>query len=101
MSNQNKVKILEGVRNLLWDGHSFKGSQHKYICDCITHGPDKSYPFDRMQLREIIHERLGHQFSVSAWLAMQGVPQRDLTNIRVQAHRKAWVEMLIEEFSKK
>jgi len=47
----------------------------------------------------IINDRLdGH--TMASWLIAQGIPDDDLITERVQAHRVAWLKLLVEEFDK-
>ena len=49
---------------------------------------------------ELINQRIGFRGSMRAWLReVARVPDHMMTTRRIQQHRHAWLDMLIEEFS--
>jgi hypothetical protein len=48
----------------------------------------------------MIAKRLSPVESLDGWLQRQGIPEEELTWENMQAHRHAWLKMLINEFSK-
>lgn len=105
MSNKKKVQLLEGALERLWDGVFPRFAPQKYICDAITAARKEIGYYelrdDEVELIRLISDRLEHNFSLSEWLETKGIPSEDLTHEQVQAHRKAWLLLLIEEFSEK
>ena len=96
------VHQLEACKPFLWDGTSSWGlKQTRYICTAVAYGADDlklklKYP---VTLPREIERRLGKDCSLGDWLRNQGIPSASMTDARVQAHRHAWVDLLIEEFS--
>ena len=97
------VRQLEACKPFLWDGKSSWGlKQTRYICIAVAYGADdpKLKLKYAVTLRREIERRLENTCTLGVWLRNQGIPIADLTDVRVQAHRHAWVDLLIEEFSK-
>jgi len=87
-----------------WD--SREPSKHSiYICHAIILAntdipPHKTNFGPRIDAAiSIIDTRLEH-IPMSSWLRKKGIPEEDLSFERVQAHRLAWINMLVEEFDK-
>lgn len=103
MKNARYVKVLKGAKALLWDGASECDTQvhtHEYICSAIQSYCMKHYPTDSIVLKKLIHSRLGGYATFRNWLQFQcDIPAHELTNKAVQAHRHAWLDELIAEFS--
>jgi hypothetical protein len=97
MSNKIKIQILEYVLENLWDGVGDYRSM--YICNLIENADIDTRVQDKF--RDIIAERLDYAFCLKVWLHSNGVPLMDLTPKNVQAHRRAWVKLLIKEFGGK
>ena len=96
------VRQLEACKPFLWDGKSSWGfKQTRYICIAVAYGADdlKLKLEYAVTLRREIARRLENTSTLSSWLLDQGIPPDDLTEARLQAHRHAWVDLLIEEFS--
>ena len=94
-----KSEMLKEAKKLLWDGVSNIDGKQRYICFALvqTVGGKHSVP-----LCAIIHERLGGHPTLITWLHYKcNIPEQQLTNEVVQAHRHQWVDMLIEEFEAK
>lgn len=99
------LRALKAARPLIWDGTLPRGNDGKmmYICDAIWRAHNNGAISDRAQLvaKRLIADRIGrHQFSLYGWLEMDaGIPRHEITPARLQAHRIAWVDHLIAEFS--
>lgn len=94
------VRQLEACKPFLWDGKSSWGfKQTMYICIAVAYGADDLKLKYAGILRREIERRLENASTLSSWLLDQGTPPDDLTEARLQAHRHAWVDLLIEEFS--
>jgi hypothetical protein len=96
------VKLLEGSKATLWNGKGNKGKQNIYICLALEEAWLDGFATQgdvETLCREIDH-RLGNWCSMSTWLLSQGIPRADITMPALQAHRLAWINLMIEEFSK-
>lgn len=99
------VVALKLAKLQLWDdiGENIEYGHVSYICvalDLVTH----DWCRDRRRavglIKYIIGERMGERITMASWLKYTaGIPANELTLERVQAHRHAWVDLLIEEFS--
>ena len=67
-----------------------------FICHALGAWGEKS---GTDPAREVIEARLGDCRTLESWLHEQGITSKKLTDEKVQAHRHAWVDLLIEEFS--
>lgn len=71
-----------------------------YICIALEHVCVPRYMIHYIQ-DNIIMKRLGKSSTMTKFLLEQGISSEELTKVRVQRHRHAWLDMLIEEFTKK
>lgn len=99
------VKLLKRAHKTIWDGESprsFFCDDSPYICDNLRAQTTEEALAAR-ELKYIISDRIdGHlNFSIDRWLKSKGVPAKDLTPIRLQTYRKAWIKILIKEFGGK
>lgn len=85
---------FRAAKPLLWDGAPDRPGQHDFICFALD---ATAYRY-RHTARNIVRERLDGYLSMCTWLARQGVRKKQMTPTRVQAHRHAWLDMLIAEF---
>lgn len=99
MNKQKRQGIADAFRACLphlWDGvHCSDGTT--YICWALERSNSSHY----RSAQRIIEKRLGDCESLEAWLYEQIGEKRfdaECTDKRLQAHRKAWVLKLIEEF---
>lgn len=69
------------------------------ICWAIDRVPARLQ--ERDDARAIIKDRLKGHSVLDQWLQANGVKNRDITFDRVQAHRHAWLDLLIAEFEAK
>jgi hypothetical protein len=80
--------------------HSIK---NQYICYAIEDSNQnaKLVTTEGGQLAvKLIAERIWPAFSLESWVMQQGIPEEELTWENMQAHRHAWLKLLIKEFSK-
>ena len=80
------------------------GGKTSFICFAVDDATDCGRVDRRAcdKACEIIGKRLGVGCgSIHTWLRRQGIPEKDLTHDRVQAHRHAWLQQLIKEFETK
>jgi hypothetical protein len=101
MKNPTFVRQLEAAKKYLWDGvltsHGcIPFDRERYICICLLNSDDVG---DVTKLRSVIESRLDGAADLDNWLALNGVPYYERTDKRLQAHRLAWINKLIEEFS--
>jgi len=89
-------ELLIRAKKHLSDGISYKTP---YICFAI--GRTVAAARHKDALRKLIMRRLEGEGSLEFWLLSKGVSRREFTRERVQAHRHAWVDMLIAEFQAK
>ena len=83
--------------------------KEKFICISITRAAYHSKRItakDMERCEGIVNSRLEGEYVMEKWLVTQGcVPEYSLcdrnTKDRIQAHRHAWVDMLIAEFESK
>lgn len=105
------ARAFKEAKGILWDGSGTESSQpqkQKYIC----HALDKTgrwkvnhaeFSYFGMA-KEVVQRRLGECYSLERWLRMNGVSNNARAGTGnpelMQEHRHAWINMLIEEFSK-
>lgn len=92
---------------LLWDGESEESKKRlcqegslsacEYICNILNHlsrcgveGAEKA--------KTVVMWRLGGYTTFYSWLMANGVEYEEMSDRNVQAHKKAWLRMLVEEF---
>jgi ribosomal protein L16/L10AE len=83
--------------------------KEKFICIAIYTAAGHSKRVtdrDVERCRNIVESRLEGKETIESWLVTQGcVPEHNLcdrsTKDRIQAHRHAWLDMLIAEFESK
>lgn len=97
------VVALKLAKLQLWDGIGENHGHVSYICvalDLVTHAWCRDRRRAVELIKYIIGERMGPRITMTSWLKYTvGIPANELTLERVQAHRHAWVDLLIEEFS--
>jgi hypothetical protein len=110
MTNMKPVtnkEIAQAFRDTiphLSDGVIYGYPKSSYICLALELGCGNRLTF--LAAKEIITHRLGkdaddYAHTMDSWLVDNGVSTRDMTEERVQAHRLAWLNLLIEEFENK
>ena len=74
-----------------------------YICIALAIVADDNpdHYIGAEKAKRIIAKRLDGCYALDTWLSLKGIPHNDLNDYnRMQAHRHAWLDMLIKEFSK-
>ena len=97
------VKVLTFAKSNLWDGKGYVSDKPTYICYALGDVECTSPKYEKVvcYIRELIEFRLCGNNSLEKWLKVYiGIPVDQITPQRMQAHRHAWLDMLIEEFSK-
>ncbi len=109
------VRAFEAAKSALWDGTGSwawgygPGGKviEKYICNCIAktnrwNVNENEFRYGNMA-KQIVQERLGDHYSFERWLGANGVSSSKSVGYNnpkmMQAHRKAWLDLLIKEFS--
>jgi hypothetical protein len=101
MKNPIYVKLLKRADKTIWDGVSkYKFAPSEYICDNIM-AQTVEEAIAARKLKFIISDRIDEHYGIDRWLKSKGVPAKDLTPIRLQTYRKAWIKLLIKEFGGK
>ena len=112
VTNKQIAKAFRNALPFLWNGRGEFTRElrlQEYICHAIRRGVrSQGYGFEMSSAadtaRYIIQSRLTigkYTMPMDDWLHETGVPCSELTEPRVQAHRKAWLKMLIKEFENK
>lgn len=94
------ARALRAAKPYLWDGHGdfVPYGRCMYICDAVR-ATSKQEIADLT--KAMISERLGYEFSLESWLVnLGGAASKQVVQPYLQAHRLAWLDQLIEEFSK-
>lgn len=110
MTPTNKTAILRALkaaRPLIWNGKgpspdASETNTNPYICDAILQAFRNGDITDdeKQAAKDLINDRINHRFSLKEWLELDcGIHRSEITPARVQAHRIAWVDQLIAEFS--
>jgi hypothetical protein len=103
MKQADRQKIANAIRAglpYLWNGRGIWGNEKtEYICFAI----DRTWGLGRASnavaaAKAVIHQRIAPYSTVEDWLEAQGVKR--IGYRKLQAYRKAWMKLLIEEFSK-
>lgn len=98
------LRALKAARPLIWDGTLPRGNDGKmlYICDAIWRAHENGAISRRAHLaaKRLVSDRIDRRFSLEEWLLHDaGIRRSEITIARLQAHRIAWVDHLIAEFS--
>ena len=104
--------VLELSKKYLWDGvcqyYAGYGNMEciptgntEYICHALDKASNNNLEYrDSVEkIKSIISKRLGKYETLIEWLKENGVDNVNLTYLNVQAHRLAWINLLIKEFS--
>ena len=100
-TNQERKEIAQALRAAkrhLWRGQATTHNQEKFICWALEYVRAK-YPIGVSRAKGVIETRLQNNTVLEEWLQTQGVTEEELTDVNVQKHRHAWVNLLIKEFS--
>ena len=114
-------EIIEKAQIFLWDGrdgreldwdYKIRASlKEQFICHAIQravrNGTMAGYaePSALRKLTQVIsmiESRIAPSCTLCGWLIKKhGIPEKELTHVRVQKHRKQWMKKLIKEFKAK
>lgn len=92
------AQAFKNAKKHLWNGLGRQGKKQEFICLAIRSRFDGDV-IDANTAIHIIEQRIGWCNTMSCWLTEQGIPVSQITPRRLQAHRHAWLDMLIAEFS--
>jgi len=101
MSSRKEIAdVFHKAKDYLWDGKGLMFGQNEFICHAISRTRTDWYA--RREARKIVMKRIYPFYTFDSWLSQQpSVKHKDMTVERVQAHRRAWLNKLVAEFSKK
>lgn len=73
----------------------------QYICIALKNACNKKEISVKVQIAcaLVISSRLDGAFTIRTWLREQGICAEAMTYAHMQAHRHAWLDLLIKEFS--
>lgn len=99
-------ELLEKAKKYLWDGigdETGDETGYAFICYAILHAASTPSQIGLAQkVRDAIEVRLHPWNNLHSWLRYEaGIPEKMLTQERVQAHRLAWMNKLIKEYKAK
>lgn len=89
---------FRAAKPLLWDGVGLQGSKNRFICYAISESKHRAKSAAVRVIRERLYCSKFNCDSLCLWLENQGIKWRQITPRRLQAHRHAWLDMLIAEF---
>ena len=103
VTNKKIAAGFAAAKQYLWDGVSFQNPFYLpiHICTALCRASDrrKITVKVRKHCQEIITQRIDRHPTFESWLISAGVKNTEITRQRVQAHRHAWLDLLIKEFS--
>jgi hypothetical protein len=86
---------FRAAKSLLWDGApSFYADKFTFICNALVDSRHEA----RHAASDVIRIRLSPFNFLNQWLKHKGIDAEDYPPERLQAHRHAWLDMLIAEF---
>jgi len=90
--------MFYAAKRKLWNGTG-KTSGRVYICHAITSTLSQR---EASHAKGIVMSRLSGAVTLDTWLITHaGIQVDDMTPARMQAHRHAWLDLLIAEFQAK
>ena len=103
VTNKEIAAGFAAAKKYLWDGVSPQVLVYSpmHICIALSRATDKRKITGKVRKRcqEIIAQRMGGRGALESWLTFHGIKNTELTHQRMQAHRHAWLDLLIKEFS--
>ena len=103
VTNKEIAAGFAAAKKYLWDGVSPQTRVYSpiHICTALARASDrrKITVEVRKHCQEIITQRIDRHPTFESWLISVGVKNTELTRQRIQAHRHAWLDLLIKEFS--
>ena len=103
VTNKEIAAGFVAAKKYLWDGVSPQIPVYLPMCICtaLVRASDKRKITVKVRkhCQEIIAQRIDRRVTLESWLISKGVKHAELTHQRIQAHRHAWLDLLIKEFS--
>ena len=103
VTNKEIAAGFAAAKQYLWDGEFFQNPLYLpiHICTALCRASDRRKITVKVRKRcqEIISQRIDKCPTFESWLISKGVKNAELTRQRMQAHRHAWLDLLIKEFS--
>jgi len=101
LSNKKIAAGFAAAKKYLWDG-VYPQTLPEHICFAIDKATNKREITvnTRNACKNVIASRLDDCASVKSWLKSKGVTITEDDEPKLQAHRHAWLDLLIKEFSK-
>lgn len=103
VTNKEIAAGFAAAKKYLWDGVSPQTLVYLpiHICIAIDRAANKGKITlkTRNACKNVIASRLNTS-TLSGWLKSQGITITEADKPKVQAHRHAWLDLLIKEFSK-
>lgn len=104
VSNKKIAAGFAAAKQYLWDGASPQTHVYlpKHICVALDKASNKTKITIgvRNACKKIIANRLEGKNTFQDWLEFKGVKVTENDEAKMQAHRHAWLDLLIKEFSK-
>jgi hypothetical protein len=94
-TNMKTSTVLTEAKKLLWNGYGPLDGKPAHICLAIISVDNKSKALKEIQ------RRLGKSISLSVWLFDKGIEYKEMSRRKLQAHRLAWMNLLIDEYKSK
>ena len=89
--------LIKAKKRLAWSNKEL--IRNEFICNAIE--VSSSHPKANLLIKEISN-RMGGKQTMRLWLnEVHGISWHALNSKNLQAHRHAWVDMLIEEYQAK
>lgn len=103
VTNKEIAAGFSAAKQYLWDGVSPRilGYLHIHICTAIDKAASKRKITvkTRDACKKVIATRLDNSITFENWLIRKSVTITEADRPKVQAHRQAWLDLLIKEFS--
>ena len=101
VTNKEIAAGFAAAKKYLWDGVSSQNAVYMHICMAIDEAAIKRKITvkTRDACRKVIASRLGNNLTFEGWLIRKNVSITEAGTPKMQAHRQAWLDLLIKEFS--
>lgn len=103
VTNKEIAAGFAAAKQYLWDGvEETPRNKSSYICLALRNACKKKEISTELfnSCFSIISNRLNGSLTLKTWLWARGIFVEDITNVLMQKHRHAWLDLLIKEFSK-
>lgn len=104
VTNKEIAAGFAAAKKYLWDGVSSQIPVYSpmHICTAIDKAASKRKITikTRDACKKVVAARLDNSITFEGWLIRKNVTITETDRSKVQAHRHAWLDLLIKEFSK-